>query len=428
MDYHDERRGMDDPPPGDHASRAGRGRPTTWADRDWLTTWTGRDRPTPSTSGGPLADGGRAREGPEEPRTVLLVSNRRLAENAGRAEKFDTRARLLRERGWDLLVGYVEPSPTGLPVGTARCLRLARRADVVNSVSNPPHLHVAGAITARATGTPWLVEFRDPLVENPDVKRGSLAARARRQIERYCLEHADRVVWYDGIQIADDYFAREYPHVPADRYRQLPPIGFERAKFAAVDPLDFDEFTVTYAGSFYEGWIEPYTFLDGLGAFVGSREEGGRSDVMAVFYGDWDEAYEKAARDAGVADLVDPRPFVPHEEVVAALKGSDALLYVGGDDPRNRLNLPSKLYDYIGAGRPIVAIVDPSFRVADIVREHGFGIVVEPGDADGVSAALERIRSGTFEYDPEPGAVSTYTRERSTEAYVDTLEQLLDGR
>jgi glycosyltransferase involved in cell wall biosynthesis len=357
--------------------------------------------------------------GPGPDRTVLLVSNRRLDENAGRAEKFATRARLLRERGWDLRVGYVEPTATGLPVGTARCLRLAREADVVNSVSNPPQLQIAGAVAARLTDTPWVAEFRDPLVENPDVDPDSAAALVRRRLERYVLTHADRVVWYDGIQLPDDYFAREYPSVPADRYEKLPPIGFERETFERVEPRSFDRFTVAYAGSFYEGWIEPYTFLEGLGAFVEATPE---ADPQALFYGDWSDDYERAAGEAGVADHVVPRPFVPHEEIVSVLKGADALLYVGGDDPRNRLNLPSKLYDYVGAGRPILAVVDPSFRVADVVREEGFGLVVEPGDAADLADALERLYAGGFDYAPDPETIAGYTRERSTDAYVAALE------
>lgn len=354
--------------------------------------------------------------------TVLLVTNRRLDEKVGRAEKFATRARLLSDRGWNLEVGYVEPTVSGLPIGTMRCIQLARNADVINSVSNPPHLQIAGAVAARVTGTPWLAEFRDPLVQNPDVDPGSVPARLRGQIEQYVLTHADRVVWYDGIQIPDDYFTSKYPDVPPDRYIQLPPIGFEAEKFDAVDPVQFDSFTVSYAGSFYEGWIEPYTFLDGLGQFV--DDEDGRRDVQALFYGDWSANYEHAAKEVGVADNVDPRPFVPHNDVVAVLKGSDALLYIGGSDPRNRLNLPSKLYDYIGARRPIVAVVDPSFRVAEVIRENKFGIIVEPDDTEGVVDALRRIHAGNFEYAPDTDAIRQFTRERSNKAYVRVLDEL----
>jgi|AntDeeMetagen134_2_1112570.scaffolds.fasta_scaffold03402_3 glycosyltransferase involved in cell wall biosynthesis len=360
---------------------------------------------------------------PGDPRTVLVVSNRRLDENSGRAEKFATRARLLRDRGWKLRLGYVDPTATGLPRGIARCVRLARDADVIDSVSNPPHLQIAGAIAARATGTPWVAEFRDPLVANPDVAPGSVAARVRRRLERYILVNADRVVWYDGIQIPDDYFATEYPDVPADRYRQLPPIGFERAAFDAAMPRSLDRFTVTYAGSFYEGWIEPYTFLDGFGRFVDANPG---TEPQALFYGDWNDDYDRAARTHGVVDHVDPRPFVDHDELIGVLKGSDALLYVGGDDPRNRLNLPSKLYDYIGAGRPILAVVDPSFRVAEVVRDNDLGIVVDPNDAEGVRTALERIQSNEFIFDPDPSAVAEFTRERSVATYVATLEAVAE--
>jgi glycosyltransferase involved in cell wall biosynthesis len=363
--------------------------------------------------------------------TVLLVSNQRLDDNTGRAEKFATRARLLRDRGWDLQLGYVEPTVTGLPVGAAQCSHLAREVDVINSVSNPPHLQIAGAIAAHMTGTPWLAEFRDPLVENPDVTHGSLAARARRRLERYILTHADRVVWYDGIQVPNEYFAREYPEVPEERYRQLPPIGFERTVFESIEAREFDRLTVTYAGSFYEGWIEPYTFLDGLGSYLDGEEdtspadESHDGDVQALFYGDWNEDYDRAAREAGASACVESNPFVPHEEIVAVLEGPNALLYVGGSDPRNRHNLPSKLYDYIGAQRPIIAIVDPGFRAAEVIREHGFGIVVEPGDTEGVRRALERIGSGEFTYDPNQEAVARFTRERSTDTYLQTLETLI---
>ncbi|WP_195156060.1 glycosyltransferase [Halococcus agarilyticus] len=349
------------------------------------------------------------------------MSNRRLDENSGRAEKLATRARLLRERGWELRIGYVEPTATRLPRGIVRCVRLAREADVINSVSNPPHLQIAGAIAARATGTPWVAEFRDPLVTNPDVEPGSVAARLRRWLERYVLVHADRVVWYDGIQIPDNYFATTYPDVPTDRYRKLPPIGFERAAFDATTPRSFDQFTVTYAGSFYEGWIEPYTFLDGFGQYVDANPG---AEPQALFYGDWNDEYDRAARAHGVVDHVTPKPFVDHDELIGVLKGSDVLLYVGGDDPRNRLNLPSKLYDYIGAGRPILAVVDPSFRVAEVIRDNGLGTIVEPDDAGSIRTVLERIRSGEFVYDPDPAAA--FTRERSTAAYIETVEAVTE--
>ena len=360
-------------------------------------------------------------------RTVLLVSNRRLDENAGRAAKFETRAEKLSDRGWRLTVGYVDPSPVGTALGLVRCLRLAGDADVINSVSNPPQLQIVGGIVARLTGTPWVAEFRDPLLENPDVESDSVAARIRRRLERCIVGHADAVVWYDGIQIPDDYFERVYSDLDTTTVRKLPPIGFDEETFETVAPDQMDPFTVTYAGSFYDGWIEPYTFLQGLGAYV-DASQAAPSDLQAAFYGDWNKEYQRAATEHGVSSYVQPHDFVPHQHIVGVLKASDILLYVGGDDPRNRHNLPSKLYDYIGARIPILAIVDPEFRVAELIREYGFGLVVEPGDWEGVREAIERIRSGAFDYAPDPDDIVRFTRGHSTDAYVEALDSVTEGQ
>ncbi|ELZ17698.1 glycosyltransferase [Natrinema limicola] len=353
----------------------------------------------------------------EPDRTVLLVSNRRLNENTGRAEKFKTRKKLLAERGWQLEVGYVEPSLTELPIGMRTVVRKARDADVINSVSNPPHLQIAGGIAGRVTGTPWLAEFRDPLVENPDVNLGSPAARIRKQLESYIITHADKVVWYDGIQIADDYFIDTYSDV--SNVEQLPPIGFEAEKFNAITPESFEPFTITYAGSFYDGWIEPYGFLRGLDAYI---EGANNPNIQAHFYGDWDSDYQHAVSEEGIGDYVQTHSFVPHEEIVGVLKGSDALLYVGGTDPRNSNNLPSKLYDYIGARQPILALVDPNFRVAEVIRDYGLGIVAHPENTEEIHKAITRLVNGEFNF--EPASATEFTRERSSAAYIEALEAI----
>lgn len=355
--------------------------------------------------------------------TVLLVSNCRLDDNVGRAEKFASRKRLISQHGWNLEIAYVDPTFPGLAKGIPRCIRKARHADVINSVSNPPQLQIAGAIASKVTGTPWLAEFRDPLVENPDVSEGSAAARLRRRIEGYILTHADRTVYYEGIQIPENYFAEEYPNVASDAWERLPPIGFDLDMFESASPKMFDNFTITYAGSFYEGWIEPYSFLNGLGRYI---EQTGDTDVEARFYGDWNDDYAAAASESAVADYITSSPFVPHEEIVQVMKGSDVLLYIGGTDPRNRRNLPTKLYDYIGAGQPILALVDPSFRVADVVADNSFGIVAHPNNPEAISEAIERIRTGMFEYNPNSENDRNYTRQHSVDAYVNVLNDIVN--
>jgi glycosyltransferase involved in cell wall biosynthesis len=55
--------------------------------------------------------------------------------------------------------------------------------------------------------------------------------------------------------------------------------------------------------------------------------------------------------------------------------------------------VPSKLYEAMGSGRPVVLIADG--EAADVVREANSGVAVAPGDIRGVADALRRLRADT---------------------------------
>ena len=141
------------------------------------------------------------------------------------------------------------------------------------------------------------------------------------------------------------------------------------------------------------------------------------------FYGDWNDEYQGAVEAAGLDDVVTHHEFVPPDEIVPVLKGSDLLLYVGGDDPANRLNVPSKIWDYVGSRTPILAVVDPSFRVAELIEEYGLGLVVDPEDAEGIAAAIAAVRSGEYRYDPDPAAFG-FTRETKFERLAELYREV----
>ncbi|MUV89667.1 hypothetical protein GJ629_06965 [Halapricum sp. CBA1109] len=355
-------------------------------------------------------------------RTVLLVTNRRPEDSGGRAEKVATRRELLSAHGWDVAVAHMpEPYFAGFPFALWRCAGVGRTvdADAVLSINNPFHLHLGGYLLSQYLGVPWIAEFRDPILPRPDLEAGSPRWYPAAAVERLAVTRADRLLWYDGIQMADDYFERTYPGADPDRIVKLPFMGYRKSAFDAAEPAAYDRFSITYAGSFYEGWIEPYGFLSGLGSYA---DRTGDRDLTAQFYGDWDDDYGRAATAAGVEGLVDTHEFVPHEEIIPVLKGSDALLYVGGDDPDNARNVPSKLFDYLGARTPILALVDPDFRVASFVEDNGLGVVAPPDDPEAIADAIEALRSGAFEYDPDPELFDRYTREASAGRIADALD------
>lgn len=355
---------------------------------------------------------------------VLLISDTELDDPGGRAERFRTRKDHLGTKGWDLSIGYVpEPYILGFPAAVARLTRQARReeVDIVNSVNNPFHLHVIGFLVSVLAGAKWLAEFRDPLVTNPSVE-GDPLMPLRRFVERFAVRVADHVVWGDGIQVPKGYYEKTYSDA-AENVTRLPFAGYVAEAFESAEPVSYEDFTVTYAGSFYDGWLEPDRFLRGIAEYVRQREQG--TDGLTVqFYGDWAERYQRQVEALGIEDYVEHHPFVPHEEIIPVLKGSDVLVYIGGTDPKNRRNVPSKIMDYIGARRPILTLVDESFRVAELIEKHGFGIVVDPRDEAAVANALERLEDGDVTVPDSDETFEAFTRTRKNERLAEVLESL----
>jgi len=344
--------------------------------------------------------------------SILFVSNVGPGDPGGRAEKLTSRASDLESEGFDIVWATVdEPYARTFPGSLLGALWLGRREDVdlVTSVSNPFHLQLIGFVVATLLRVPWIVEFRDPMVTSPDRDPDALVTKAAAFVEWLAVTRATGVVWGDGIQIEDDYFERRYG--VGHKSTKLPFHGYDPDQFDGVTPHDYDDVTITYAGSFYDGWIEPYRFLDGLARHV---EEAGEDGLAVQFYGDWSEDYQAVVERADLSDVVTTHEFVPHEEIVPVLKGSDLLLYVGGDEPQNRLNVPSKIWDYVGARVPILAVVDPSFRVAKFVTRYDAGWVVDPDNPEAIAEILADVRDGTYRYDPDP-ELFEFTREQKVE-------------
>ena len=356
---------------------------------------------------------------------VLLISNVDLRNGGGRSEKFATRKRMLQDRGWDVVVGHVpEPHILLFPYAILKCLYIGmkRDIDVINSVSNPFHLQLIGYIVSQVLGLPWLVEFRDPMVENPDRNPDGFLTKIAAQVEELAVRNSDQVVWGDGIQMSDDHLETKYPDVPAEKFYKLPFLGFEAEKFESAPTENYDSLTITYAGSFYEGWIEPYELLEGFSIYV-EQNNPSQDKLTLQFYGDWTEEYQERVEKLELSEFIQTYDFVPHDQIIPVLKGSDIVVYVGGDDPQNKLSVPSKIWDYMGARTPVLAVVDPSFRIAELIKENDLGLIVDPNNTERVADAIEKILSEEFEYTSDKTIFEKFSRSHK----MDVLSEVLDS-
>jgi glycosyltransferase involved in cell wall biosynthesis len=257
-------------------------------------------------------------------------------------------------------------------------IRVVRREgiDVVVTSSSPGSVHLAGAAAKRVTGVRWVADLRDMLVSHID-RRHEL--RGERLVARLVARNADAIVCaYPAI-------AREMAAFSPRGRLEVIENGCDFADFDGLEYRPAERFRLTHTGSTL-GRRDIRPVLDAL-----ARADG---DILARFVGGMrpdDRAY---ADSLGLGRRLEVIPFLPRSDALAFQRDTEALLLIHPDtEGRGKDVLPGKVFEYLAAGRPILAVVAPDGETASRLRETGAALVVPPGDPDAIAAGIDELRS-----------------------------------
>lgn len=245
--------------------------------------------------------------------------------------------------------------------------RLSSR-DVLLTFGQPMSDHLAGSKIKSATGCNWIAHFSDPWVDNPYWKATAITRRLNRRLEARVLDSADALIF--TTEATRNLVLAAHPHIRPSKSWVIP---------HSLDPdlfvtRDVEAGLVRHVGNFYgdraaagllEGWRlmqtrDPHRTLrlELVGSGVAAAEDG-----------------------TGVTR----RAPVSYVESLRLM--SEAHVLVAVEAPAERsIFLPSKVIDYLGARRPIVALSPPG-PAADLIAEAG-GWVAPPDDVERIAQAL----------------------------------------
>jgi glycosyltransferase involved in cell wall biosynthesis len=150
-------------------------------------------------------------------------------------------------------------------------------------------------------------------------------------------------------------------------------------------PPSSTPFTVTYAGHLYP-WkgvdvvVQAIAELPGMHARIVGGQPGEADHVRL----------DRLAHDAGVVDRVTFTGWLPPASVAGELARAHVLALPNIRSlTSERYTSPLKLFEYLAAGRPIVASSLAAIR--EILRDDDNALLVEPGSAAALAAAIRRL-------------------------------------
>ncbi len=273
----------------------------------------------------------------------------------------------------------------------------AQQPHIILSSSPPETAHLVAGRLSRKTGIPWVADLRDGWAQQspvPALRERPLRQKLERRLERGMMAQASGVTTTTPALTA--YLARCYPATPGSpRERRLVTItnGFDSRDFAGLTrrrTADDDTFRLVYTGAFSlsspDRSAEP--IFAGIAALV--QADPNTRLRLQIIGALTDE--ERGLKDRfGLGDIVSLAPPVHRSEVYQYQADADAVLLVQG--PGTRALMPSKLFDYIGAGKPMLALTDGNVA-EEIIREYRLGEMAPSDDPAAIAAALQRLMAG----------------------------------
>ncbi len=260
------------------------------------------------------------------------------------------------------------------------------RIDVIFASAPPFTGFMVARELSKRYDVPYVADYRDVWIDNPfhfyatpfhknyDVK-----------LERDILTHCEKATV--TFRHTKELMLKRYSLLDYNDITILPhgydPEDFERV--SGIEPPP-DKFVLTHSGLFQDDRTPKY-FLKALAEFLRKNPKA-KSHVSAAFVGLMRKNHLKMIKKFGLDQVVDLVGYVSHEEAVRRLASSSVLWLTLND----RVRSPGKLYEYFGAGKPIICC-SPDGEIRKLAAESKAAVTVGPKDV----AAIERAISSLYE-------------------------------
>jgi len=295
------------------------------------------------------------------------------------------------------------------------------KVEAIWSTSFPVTAHMVAYRLKLATGKPWIADFRDLWTEHHGLNyTNTLRKRLDQLLEAKILGKADVIV------TVSEALAESLRRLaPGAKRIEVIRNGFDSREFEAIERPRPVKWTVTFVGSYYD-FYNPSPFLAALRRLI-NRGEIAKEHICFRVVGTTHSDLQDLVRQFDLEDITHFTGVVPHREALRYQLGSSLLLFVLHGGKASPGIITGKLYEYLGARKPILGIVPSNFEAAQIIRGAGAGVTVDAADAGGIEQCLldsySGFKSGGVR-DVEGGDLSRFERRYGARQLAAMLTEL----
>lgn len=310
-----------------------------------------------------------------------------------------------------------------IPMG----LRLVRRyrPSVIWSTYPIASAHLIGLFLHRLTGLPWIADLRDPMTDE-GYPSHPLTRKAYSWIERQTLIHCSLAVCTTPGAI--NTYRKRFPGIPLERY-VLIENGYDEENFAqagaSVAVQRSGPFLLVHSGVIYPSERDPGPLFAALAKLKDDGALASDNFTLLLRATGHDDYLAEMISQAGIGDLVQLAPHAPYREALAEMLSADGLLVLQASNCNHQI--PAKLYEYLRARRPVLALTDRFGDTAVTLRGAGIDTIAPLDDSETIARAilhfLQLARAGKAPV-AAPAVIAANSRQARTAQLAEVLNRI----
>jgi len=257
------------------------------------------------------------------------------------------------------------------------------KPEVVYSTGGTASAHIAGEIISRLTGLPWIAETQDPLMHDEGWRRGKRVKAVYLWIEKRICRNADVFLFLAAAARKNMANRSHMPECGKVIYPGANPAMFSPNLYQKSKYCHFAHFGTL------DGTRNLIIFLTALNKLI-DQHKIDSAQVKVDVYGSLDGGSRKAIEEFAMQDMVTDHGKIPRKEALRIMQNTECLLLIQNTIFFSSETIPSKVYEYMLTGRPILGLVYQNPELESMLQKSG-NFPVAADDVDAVASALEKI-------------------------------------
>ncbi len=285
--------------------------------------------------------------------------------------------------------------------------------------------HRIGMTLAAKSGLPWIADCRDSMSEE-GYPREAAVFDSVRALEQKIVRAATMVTFTAPGAIK--MYAERYADLPTQRWRLIEN-GYDEGVFTGLDqhynvPAKDQPIRLLHAGLLYPNERDPRPFFAAVAALKARGALVNNPVQIVLRATGHDATYRPMLSEQGIDDIVLLEPAVPYRDALQEMLLADGLLIFQSTGCNHQI--PAKVYEYLRAGRPILALTDRVGDTASLLIENGHEQIAALLDQDAIEAELTafiaRVRQTSTSADPT--AAQAYSRQAQTRKLARLFDEI----